>query len=136
MRVEKASSTKIKNTKQRELILNELRKLMSHPTAEELYKIVVKKNPKIGLCTIYRNLETFYKQGLVGKICTKPVRYDGDMSKHSHIRCTSCGKIGDIFFNVPINPVEIQKLGYKLQGYKIEITGLCSSCIKKQKREE
>lgn len=136
MKTKTTSKAPIKNTKQRELILSELRKLMTHPTAEELHDIVVKKNSRIGLCTVYRNLETFYKQGLVGKINTKPVRYDGDMSNHSHIRCTLCGKIGDILFNVPINPVEIQKLGYKLQGYKIEITGLCSSCIKKQKREE
>ncbi len=123
----------MKNTKQRELILSELQKLKSHPTAEELYTFILKKNPKIGLCTVYRNLEAFYDLGLVGKINTKPVRYDGDVSGHSHIRCTSCGKIGDILFNVPINPVEIQKLGYKLQGYKIEITGLCSSCIKSKK---
>ncbi len=121
---------KIKNTKQRELILSELRKLKSHPTAEQLYEILKKKKTGLGLCTVYRNLETFYKQGLVGKINTKPIRYDGDISGHSHIRCTSCGKISDILFSVPINTVEVQKLGYKLQGYKIEITGLCSSCIK------
>ncbi len=126
----------MKNTKQRELILSELKKLKIHPTVEELYKILKKKDHNIGLCTVYRNLEGFYEQGLIGKINTKPAKYDGDISSHSHIRCISCGKIHDIFFSVPINKVEIEKLGYKLHGYKIEINGLCSSCAKTKKEEK
>ncbi len=60
--------TDLKKTKQRSVILDELRKLMVHPTAEELYDIVKHKHKGIGMCTVYRNLEHFYKEGLIGKI--------------------------------------------------------------------
>jgi len=123
----------MKNTVQRTLILDELKKLDSHPTAKELYTIVKKKSKNIGLCTIYRNLENYYKQGLIGKINGKPARYDWDLSGHSHIRCVSCGKVADVRLKMPINPVEIDKLGYKLHSYKIELIGFCKSCVKKIK---
>ena len=44
-------------TNQRAIILEELERLNTHPTADELYRIVKKRLPKISLGTIYRNLE-------------------------------------------------------------------------------
>ena len=46
-----------RNTRQREVILEELRKLASHPTAVGLYEIVRRRLPRISLGTVYRNLE-------------------------------------------------------------------------------
>ena len=44
-------------TRQRMLILEELRSMCSHPTAEELYSRVRTRMPHISLSTVYRNLE-------------------------------------------------------------------------------
>ena len=44
-------------TVQREAILSELRKMCTHPTADELYAVLRPKVPQISLGTIYRNLE-------------------------------------------------------------------------------
>lgn len=128
--------TNLKVTKQRQIILDELRKLMSHPTADELYDIVKKRYKGIGMCTVYRNLEQFYKEGLIGKIKGNPTRYDGNISPHNHIKCIQCGKISDIFIDIPVNTLEIDKLGYKLQSYKLEINGLCSKCYKESRRKK
>ena len=43
-------------TRQRAVILEELRKLTTHPTADELYQIVRARMPRISLGTVYRNL--------------------------------------------------------------------------------
>ena len=47
---------KLSNTCQRRVIMEELRKLKCHPTADELYCIVKQRLPKISLATVYRNL--------------------------------------------------------------------------------
>ncbi len=125
--------TELKQTKQRKVILEELRKLYSHPTAEELYNIVKLKLPELGLCTIYRNLEKFNEIGLIEKINGKVDRYDGNIQTHNHIKCTVCGKIEDLDFDVPINTEIITKLGYKLSNYKVEINGICKKCQKDKK---
>ncbi|MBW2644383.1 MAG: transcriptional repressor, partial [Deltaproteobacteria bacterium] len=44
-------------TKQRQVILEELRKLNTHPSADEIYKVVRRHLPRISLGTVYRNLE-------------------------------------------------------------------------------
>jgi Fur family transcriptional regulator, ferric uptake regulator len=124
--------TGLKITKQRSVILDELRKLTVHPTADELYDIVKVKQKGLGLCTVYRNLENFYKEGIIGKIKGNPTRYDGNITPHNHIKCIQCGKIKDIFVDVPVNELEINKLGYKLHSYKIEINGLCRDCNNKK----
>lgn len=128
--------TNLKITKQRQIILDELRKLMSHPTADQLYDIVKRRHKGMGMCTVYRNLEQFYKEGLIGKIKGNPTRYDGNISPHNHIKCIHCGKISDIFIDIPVNTLEIDKLGYKLQSYKLEINGLCNKCYKESRRKK
>ena len=47
---------KTRNTKQRQLILEELRGTKSHPSAEWVYQRVKAKLPNISLGTVYRNL--------------------------------------------------------------------------------
>ncbi|MEI6092797.1 MAG: transcriptional repressor [bacterium] len=129
-------SKNIKVTKQRELILDELRSLYTHPTAEELYLNIKDKRPNLGLCTVYRNLERFYKEGLIGKIKGEITRYDGNISPHNHIKCTHCGAVSDIFIDIPVNALEIDKLGYKLHSYKLELNGLCRKCYKESRRKK
>ncbi|MBW2706713.1 MAG: transcriptional repressor, partial [Deltaproteobacteria bacterium] len=44
-------------TRQRQVILEELRKVDTHPSADEVYEMVRKRLPRISLGTVYRNLE-------------------------------------------------------------------------------
>ncbi|MBU0727307.1 transcriptional repressor [Patescibacteria group bacterium] len=59
--------TKNRSTIQRKIILEELRKVHTHPSAYELYKLVSKKIPNIGLATVYRNLDYLEKKKLGNK---------------------------------------------------------------------
>ena len=120
------------NTLQQNLILRELSLLKTHPTAEELFYIVKRFLPNIGLATIYRNLEKFCKDGIVRKIAGKIDRYDGDVTCHNHIRCIKCGKVEDFISDIKLNKKTVEKMGYKLDGFKIELKGTCSSCRKKE----
>ncbi len=126
----------VRMTKQREIILEELRKLKTHPTASDLYDIVRKRLPKISLGTVYRNLEILAEMGLIKKleIAGKEKRWDGDISKHYHFRCVKCGKVEDIF----LKDEDLEKLdsffknyindNVKFEEMNVEISGLCKDC--------
>ena len=85
-------------TRQRAVILEELRKVKTHPTADELYSIVRERLPRISLGTVYRNLDFLADTGEIRRLeaagTTK--RFDGDISWHQHVRCIHCGRIGDV----------------------------------------
>ena len=57
-----------RNTKQKEIILNTLRQMHSHPTIMDLYEQVQKVDSSIGHATVYRNVSKLVEEGLVMKI--------------------------------------------------------------------
>ena len=126
-------------TKQRQVILEELKKTRSHPTADELYQEVRKRIPNISLGTVYRNLEILASCGLIKKIETagSQKRFDGNTTPHHHVRCMECGKIGDLSCepSVPLNGVVDQACGYKIFDYRLEFIGLCPECRKKKEKQ-
>ena len=66
---------KLSNTNQRRVIMEELRKLKCHPTADELYGIVKQRLPKISLATVYRNLGLLADAGEIRRIeLAEPLR--------------------------------------------------------------
>ena len=129
-----AEKKNLRSSRQREIILEELRKLKSHPTAEALYKLVSKRMPKISLGTIYRNLDLLSKQKIIHKIEVGGfrARFDGDTDNHYHIYCTNCGKINDVDdFSGKIINIELSKIkGYTVEGYHMNFYGICSDCRK------
>lgn len=127
-------------TKQRKIILEELKKHGSHPTADEIYEKVRKRLPRISLGTVYRNLDLLVSEGLIGRLKGDypQMRFDPRTDDHYHITCLSCGKIED----APIEPLQdpIRNLEnvvghltkYGVFGHKLEFVGFCSECLKKQ----
>ncbi|MCI5226738.1 MAG: transcriptional repressor, partial [Candidatus Electrothrix sp. AX2] len=92
------SSSMIRLTTQRQILLEELSKVSSHPTACELYEIVRKRLPRIGLGTVYRNLELMVHAGMIRKLELggKQKRFDARTDLHYHVRCSFCGKMADL----------------------------------------
>jgi Fur family ferric uptake transcriptional regulator len=121
-----------RNTRQRQVVLEELRKLTSHPTAAELHEITRRRLPKISLGTVYRNLELLAQMGRIRKLESSgsETRFDGHVVEHYHVRCVHCGRVDDVH-GLPAEPVkhEAAKLeGYELHGYRLEFTGVCPEC--------
>ncbi len=119
-------------TTQRQIILEELGKVKSHPTANEVYDMVRKRLPRIGLGTVYRNLELMADSGIILKLEVGGTqkRFDATVTPHYHIRCTSCGKVDDLDMEVQttINEAAAVASNYEVLGHHIEFTGICNTC--------
>jgi len=119
-------------TTQRQIILEELEKVTSHPTANEVYDMVRKRLPRIGLGTVYRNLELMAETGIILKLEVGGTqkRFDATTHPHYHIRCISCGKVEDIDIPViaDINQVAAELSNYQILGHHIEFSGVCGTC--------
>ena len=121
-------------TKQRQVILEELRKLNTHPSADEIYKVVRRRLPRISLGTVYRNLEILAQMGEIQKLelSGSLKRYDWDTNKHYHIRCVRCNRVENIPI-APLNQLEdelYEATVFEIIGHNLEFTGLCPKCSK------
>ena len=58
------SSQGLKSTSQRDIILAEFLRSDEHPSTEELYLRVRKKNPQVGYATVHRTLKLFAECGI------------------------------------------------------------------------
>jgi len=123
---------KLKMTKQRRVIVEELKKFKTHPTATALYELVRKRLPRISLGTVYRNLDLLAEAGIIQKLETAGTqkRFDGTIENHYHVRCVQCGQVDDI--PLPLLG-EIEDLlgglsNYKILSHRLEFQGVCPSC--------
>ena len=120
-----------RNTRQRRIVLEELRKVTSHPTAAQLCETVRHRLPKISLGTVYRNLDVLSQAGEVAKIVWggSETRFDGDPTRHYHVRCLGCGSLADAHLPaVDISSEDLQRSGYDVLGHRLEFIAVCPKC--------
>jgi Fe2+ or Zn2+ uptake regulation protein len=134
------SDQKHRMTHQRQVILEEVEKDPSHPTADEIYARVRKRLPRISMGTVYRNLDILSSYGLIHRLepGLPQMRFDPVTHDHYHITCTQCGKIEDAPIESSDNALENLEnaLGrltkHGIFGHKLEFVGLCRECLQKE----
>lgn len=125
---------KVKNTYQRQVIIEELSKVKTHPTADEVYEMVRKRLPNISLGTVYRNLEMMANRDIILKldIAGRKRRFDYNTAKHYHLRCDVCGAVSDLELK-QLQDIEAQLDSLIGSGgitnFNIEFKGKCEQCI-------
>jgi Fur family peroxide stress response transcriptional regulator len=129
---QRAKEHGLKITPQRTAIYKELLKAKNHPSADIIYKRLVKKIPNISFDTVNRTLLTFSKIGIANIVegYGQPKRYDPDIDTHHHFRCIQCDDIID-FHNEEYNnisvPEELQKQ-FLVTSKKVVLEGFCNKC--------
>lgn len=125
-------SKQMRLTNQRQVILEELRNVTSHPTANEVYNMVRKRLPRIGLGTVYRNLDLLSDCGIIRKIEVggSQKRFDGNRTPHYHIRCIACERVDDIWVSQhdELEKKAAESCNYRILGHHVEFTGICGNC--------
>lgn len=121
-----------RQTKQRKVILDELKDMKTHPTANIIFKMVKKKIPSVSFSTVYRNLNLLRDEGnIVELACGKySCCYDGDITNHYHFFCIKCNKIFDLNGEL-INGLDkkvCRERRFDVKYHRINFYGYCKKC--------
>lgn len=125
-------ASKLRMTTQRRVILEELMKLKTHPTAGDLCQIVRRRLPRISLGTVYRNLEILSREGVIQKLDVGGVemRFDGNIDNHYHLRCINCGRVDDAELDLveSLDRDMSVRTDYDIVAHRLEFVGYCPDC--------
>lgn len=128
-----------KVTPQRQKILDIIIKNeYKHLTSEEIYMLIKKECPEIGLATIYRNMQLLEKMNIVCKfdIDENGIRYElmdsRDKYQHPHFICTNCMSVFPVK-DINLDSVESElndRYKFKIANYSLKLYGICKNCSK------
>ncbi len=122
-----------RNTVQKELVLQTISAMHSHPTAEAVHDQIAQSYPSVSKATVYRNLNTLAENGKICRVAMPDGAdcYDHRTDGHYHIRCISCRKVYDAQF--PFMPELTERAGkeepgFLLTGHTLIFEGICPDC--------
>lgn len=128
-----------KLTSQRRAIVDMIiRNEGSHLTTEELYDLVKKECPEIGLATVYRTVQLLEALGVICKLdlndgCSRyELIHEEENHQHHHLVCTNCGKVIEVqddLLEVLENEIE-GKYNFKIKNHSVKFYGICNECTK------
>jgi len=132
-RGEKYRDLGIKLTPQRIAILDYLEGNVTHPSAEDVYRAVLRKFPTMSFATVYNTLETLKDRGMVRELTGDPgkKRFDPNSRPHHHLICTQCRRIVDVQVEFRLPVAEQDRAGFEITGNHIEVYGTCPVCTKR-----
>ena len=127
----------LKHTGQRDTILRTFLDTREHLSTDELYRLVKRKDARIGYTTVYRTLKLLAECGLASEVAFHDgiARYEHQYNRrsHHHMVCTECGSSVE-FFSPEIDELE-QEIGRKYQyettRHTFQIYGVCEDCRKR-----
>jgi Fur family ferric uptake transcriptional regulator len=127
-----------KLTPQRRAVVNiVLSNKGSHLTAEEMYDLVKRECPEIGLATIYRTVQLLEDIGVLCKInlddgCNRYELLDNEEAHHHHhLICRKCGKVVEVEEDLleAIEKNVENKYKFKIENHSVKFLGVCNECL-------
>lgn len=110
-----------------------------HLTVEELYDLVKKECPEIGLATVYRTMQLLEELGFIYKVdlsndgCSRfELVHDCETHQHHHLICTKCNKIIEVEEDL-LETLETKietNYKFKIKNHSVKFYGICNDCNK------
>lgn len=122
----------LKVTPQRAAVYEAIASLDTHPSADEVYRIVKKKLSHISFDTVNRTLLTFAEHGIIEILesISGVRRFEPNLGQHHHLQCVRCGKIIDFEYqgynDLPV-PDHVQE-EFTVVKKRVCLTGFCGEC--------
>ena len=121
-------------TAPRHAVLEVVRGIKTHPTAEEVHRLVIRRAPGVSLATVYRNLRLLVDAGLLGELPGPRARFDANTRAHHHFTCLRCGRIADV--EAPVAEPHSRALSKRVEArtgltithHRIDFFGRCREC--------
>ncbi len=125
-------------TTQRRLLIDLIRQAKGHLDADELYRRAKKKEPRISLATVYRNLKLFKELGLIAESNLGETHSHFEIKgkvEHHHLVCLGCGEV--IEFDSPLIAKAVTRIqrenGFDITSVQLKLEGYCPRCKEKMK---
>ena len=124
----------VRNTKQREKILEQLETTTHPQSAEMIFKSL---RERINLATIYRSLNTFLEKGLVSKSVINQTSYYtlAKNGHHHYLICLTCNKMEEV--ECDLTEIKKPTTTHKFQIAYHDMTyfGYCEECVSKENKD-
>jgi len=122
----------LKLTPQRIAILDYLKGNRRHPSAEDIYRVVLNKFPTMSFATVYTTLAALKEKRKVFELTIDPdkKRYDPETVSHNHLICVVCKQIVDVTIGGMPDLPGREEQGFKIIASHTEFYGLCPDCRK------
>lgn len=107
-----------------------------HLSAEDVYMLIKKKAPEIGLATVYRTLELLSELKIIHKlnlgdgVTRYEFRAEGAQRHHHHLYCLNCGTVDEIMEEL-LGPIEEQvkrEFDFQIVDHRLIFHGICHRC--------
>ena len=126
----------LKQTRQRNLIVDTFFAAGGHLNVEELLGRVREQDPRISAATVYRTMKLLTDCGLAQPrhFGDGQTRYETAGDHHDHLICTGCSLIIE-FENEEIERLQLavaRRHGFQVSHHKMELYGLCTKCRKER----
>jgi Fur family ferric uptake transcriptional regulator len=129
----------LKQTRQRQLILDTFLASGKHLTAEDLYLEVQRRNAGVGFATVYRTLHLMVDAGIAREREFSAGRkfYEhvvGEAHHHHHLICTRCDRIVEFICPEVVEQAQIntaKEHGFQLTSHVHELFGICADCLQR-----
>ena len=127
-----------RNTKQKQVVIEFLKKQNEHVTAEDVILNLRNGNIPVGKATVYRILKQLEENGRVkryhltdgARACYRYIREDSTCNEHSHLMCRDCGGVVH-FKSEPLMQVTRnleRSEGFVIDDRKTVFYGKCKMC--------
>ncbi|TCD47072.1 Fur family transcriptional regulator [Chlorobium sp. N1] len=134
--ISRCRSHGLKVTPQRLAIFRALAGSKEHPSADAVYRRLVREHPTISFDTVNRTLLTFAEIGVIETVESHSGvrRYETDLMSHHHLHCVKCGRIID-FTDSSLDDIPVPSNApgsFTILGKRVVFSGICEECRKKK----
>ncbi len=127
-----------RNTHQKQIIREIIEGKPVHMTAEEVLGKAHFSDDRIGLATVYRNLNSLCEEGVIKKVTGDGYSFfDGNPHPHDHFHCLECGTVIDIMndYESEMDERTAALTGAEVSGHSTVYEGICKDCLNKKKEK-
>ena len=131
---------KMRMTPERFAILRRILAFQSHFTIETLMQSMEEESFHVSRATLYNTIQLLVEAQLVRRHVFEglQVQYEkAGATPHSHLICTSCGKVKEVRDPNFIAYMNARKFtAFTTDFYSLYVYGTCSTCARKMKRRK